>query len=632
VATLGDARRDGAAAEPEALAALVAQLDAYVGDPVLVTETVAAPPAESRIRWCNAAFEEMTGWRLGELRGRSPVVLRGPGTDPATVARIIERRAANLPVREELLNYRKDGEPFWVEITIRAAVKGPDGRLLSVSVQRDVTAAKRREEALRTALDAESLLAAVVESVDAEVQILDPADLRFVRVNGQAVRKLGWQGRELREMRWTDVVVGADEGGMRQAASELLAGKTGPVRLRYRQRRRGGGDYPVAATATLLLRSGRPLIVAVVTDLSEAEAARARVAEAERRYALSRAASLDGCWELEIETLEKAFSDRNREMLGYSVDEFPDELNSWRQSVHPEDGERVAARLRAHIETDCGFDETYRMRRKNGGYAWWRSRATVWRGEDGRPIRVIGVNSDVTELVEARRTAEEAARLKAGFLAKMSHEIRTPLNGVLGMAELMRLSETDPEKLARLEAIASSGRSLLTIIDDVLALARLDAGREPPRMAEFDLRALCERALDPVRAIAAEKGLALRVRAPDGRFLGDERRLRQILINLLGNATKFTDRGEVVIEARAAAGRLRFSVCDTGPGVPVHLREAIFEPFRQGDDSPTRRHGGLGLGLAIAREMVRGMGGELTVDDRAGGGARFRFEANAAPA
>jgi PAS domain S-box-containing protein len=319
-------------------------------------------------------------------------------------------------------------------------------------------------------------------------------------------------------------------------------------------------------------------------------------------------------------------------MLGYSVDEFPDQLDSWRRSVHPEDVERVASRLRAHIETDCGFDETYRMRRKTGGYAWWRSRATVWRGEDGRPIRVIGVNTDVTELVEARQTAEEAARLKAGFLAKMSHEIRTPLNGVLGMAELMRLSETDPDKLARLEAIASSGRSLLTIIEDVLTLARLDAVREPPRATEFDLRALCERALDPVRALAAEKGLTLQAAAPEGRFRGDERRLRQILINLVGNAAKFTERGEVVIEACAADGRLHFCVCDTGPGVPPHLREAIFEPFRQGDDSPTRRHGGLGLGLAIAREMVRGMGGELTVDDRAGGGACFRFDAPAAPA
>jgi PAS domain S-box-containing protein len=615
----------------ERLAALVAQLEAYVADPVVIGAASTSWPGESRIVWCNAAFEEMTGWRLDELIGRSPAVLRGPGTDPATVARIIARRHRNLPVREELLNYRKNGEPFWVDISIRPVIDAPCGGRLVVSVQREITALKRREEALRKALDAESLLAAVVESVCDEIQVVDAETFQFVRLNGRARRNLGWSASDLRKKSLPDVAVELTAGALRAAIAPLLDRRAARVSLRYAQRRRDGSDYPVSATFTPLIREGRTMLAVAVVDLSEAEAARARAEEAERRYALARAASLDGVWELDLATMGKTFSDQNRIMLGYTREEFPDDIESWRRNVHPDDFERVRSRLRRHIATDCGFDQTYRIRRSDGAWVWWRSRAAVWRDEDGAALRVIGTNSDVTMLVEARRAAEEAAQLKAGFLAKMSHEIRTPLNGVLGMAELMRVAEDDPLKLERLRAIASSGRSLLTIIEDVLALARIDAGGDPPRAAEFDLGVMCESAFDPIRPTALAKGLVLRSDAERGRFVSDERRIRQVLINLVGNAVKFTEAGEIGIDARWRAGMLVFEVWDSGPGVPEHLREIIFEPFRQGDDTPTRRHGGLGLGLAIARELVRAMGGDIAADAARTGGASFLFTAPARP-
>jgi PAS domain S-box-containing protein len=614
------------------LAALVAQIEAYVADPVLICEASTVSATESRILWCNPAFEEMTGYRLDEIIGRTPGFLRGADTDPVTVRRIIERRHLNLPVREELLNYRKNGEPFWVDVSIRPVVETRGPRRIVVSVQREITALKRREEALRKALDAESLLAAVVESVCDEIQIIDAESFRFVRLNGRARRSLGLSVTELQSVTLPDIAVGLDAKALRAAVAPLLDRRAPRVRLDYAQRRRDGETYPVAATFTPLIREGRAMIVVAVVDLTEAEAVRARAEAAERRYALARAASLDGVWELDVATLDKVFSDRNRDMLGYDRETFPDDIESWRRCVHPEDFARVGAALRAHIATDGGFDQTYRMRRSDGTWAWWRSRASVWRDDDGAPLRVVGINSDVTELVEARRAAEEAARLKDGFLAKMSHEIRTPLNGVLGMAELMRLVEDDPVKLERLRAIASSGRSLLTIIEDVLALARIDAGGDPPREGAFALAALCDSALDPVRPVALEKGLALRLDAAPGRWLGDERRIRQVLINLVGNAAKFTDAGEIAIVARPLGDRLSFAVCDTGPGVPEPLRERVFEPFSQADDSPTRRHGGLGLGLAIARELVRSMGGEIAVGDAPGGGACFRFDIPARPA
>jgi len=194
----------------------------------------------------------------------------------------------------------------------------------------------------------------------------------------------------------------------------------------------------------------------------------------------------------------------------------------------------------------------------------------------------------------------------------------------------MRFTETDPEKLSRLQTIASSGRSLLSIIEDVLTMARLEVGTEPVRESRFSLAPLCDEAFDAVRATALRKGLALERVCPAGAFSGDARRIRQVLINLVGNAVKYTDAGEVRITARSAApGRLRFEIADTGPGVPEAMREAIFEPFRQLDDSATRAHGGLGLGLAVAREFITGLGGAIGVAPRADGrdGSVFWFEA-----
>ncbi len=608
---------------------LIARLPELTEDAILVGEISNGPEGQT-IVWCNAAFERMTGYAAAELIGRSPKILRGPDSDPADVSRIHERWRDDGGTAE-ILNYRKDGTPFWVEISVRALGSADGGSPYVVSVQRDVTERKRREAALREALEEQSLLGWVVETVSQEIHIYDAGSLRFVRVNGAARRNLGHSSRALQSRTARSILTEPDFDALRRAAA-ALAGGAAPTTLRWRQRRRDGSSYPCSATLSYLERSGRGLIVAVVADLTEREAALAALEESDRRYRLAVEASADGIWDRRLPGDVVHYSPRNREMLGYSAEEFPDSAESWRRYVHPEDKPRVAVAMRRCIEDHATFDEVYRMRRKDGSFMWWRSRAAIWRDAAGAAVRIIGVNSDVTDLVRAREAAEAAARLKADFLAKMSHEIRTPLNGILGMAELMRFAEGDPAKLVRLETILSSGRSLLGIIEDVLALARLGAGLDRPREGQVSLGALCEAALDPVRAVALAKGLSLGCASPPEPWLCDERRLRQVLINLVGNAVKFTERGGVFVSAAAAPDGLRFEVADTGPGVPEALRETIFEPFRQADDSPTRAHGGLGLGLAIARELVEAMGGRIGVEATPEGGALFWIEIPASPA
>ncbi len=259
---------------------------------------------------------------------------------------------------------------------------------------------------------------------------------------------------------------------------------------------------------------------------------------------------------------------------------------------------------------------------------------------------VVSLHTDITEmkrteddLRRARDDAHNAARAKAEFLANMSHEIRTPMSGVMGMADLALSTALDPRQREYVATIRSSAESLLTVINDILDFSKGEAGKLELERAPFGLRDGLRDALRPLSARAAAKGLTLRIvvapEAPDI-LLGDPHRLRQVLINLVGNAIKFTEAGEVSVSVGLDGERgpqddatavLAIAVADTGIGVPEGRRAAIFEPFEQADSSTTRRYGGTGLGLAISAKLVTLMGGAITVEGRAEGGSQFRFTA-----
>jgi signal transduction histidine kinase/CheY-like chemotaxis protein len=248
------------------------------------------------------------------------------------------------------------------------------------------------------------------------------------------------------------------------------------------------------------------------------------------------------------------------------------------------------------------------------------------RGDERELERLRDEVWELRAAAEARDRAEAASQAKSRFLATVSHEVRTPLNGILGMADLLTATSIDDEQKSYVEAIRASGQSLGSLIEDLLDLSRIEAGRFEIVNERFALAPLVESVVELLAPRAHGKGLEIAsFVAPDvpAETIGDAARLRQILLNLAGNAVKFTERGGVGLRVTRERGRLMIFVMDTGPGVPAERREAIFDDFEQGDESVARQHGGTGLGLAISRRLVERMGGQLALAHSSESGSAF---------
>ena len=305
--------------------------------------------------------------------------------------------------------------------------------------------------------------------------------------------------------------------------------------------------------------------------------------------------------------------------------------------VHPDDIAAVQRRLSEAIEREGEHVVEYRIVRPDGEerHVRWSARCVF--DEAKRPVRLTGCVQDVTErkryegaLVRARVAAEQASRAKSMFLANMSHELRTPMNGVLGMTALALETPLSAEQRDYLEVAHNSGATLLSILNDVLDLSKIEAGKLTLEAVTFSLRTVVQQAIQLLAPRAQQKGIRLYAVLDDHvvpRYLGDPVRVRQLLVNLVANAVKFTERGEVRVEVSCDPDRperVVLAVRDTGIGIPEERQRAIFDAFTQADGTTTRRFGGTGLGLTICRELVRLMSGSIEVQSRAGEGSLFR--------
>ena len=460
--------------------------------------------------------------------------------------------------------------------------------------------------------------------------IIDEAGT-FVRVNASWRQALGWERDELEGQAFVNFLHPDDVAASVEVLGQI-GEDTASISFSNRYRTRTGA-YRTLAWSTAA-KSDNGLIYASARDVTD------DLITVQRLSDVIHGANA-GTWRWNVQTGETVFNDRWAEIIGCTLEELgPTTIDTWMSYAHPDDLEESNRLLNAHFSGEADhYQCEARMRHKDGHWVWVLDlgRVVTWTA-DGQPEWMSGTHIDISErkafeaeLKQAREAAESANRAKSQFLANMSHEIRTPLNGVMGMAQLLARTPLTEKQAHYLSVLRNSGSALLDIVEDVLDVSRIEAGMMTLEAAPFSLTDMLDTALSAVKGAAETKQLELQVQLDSGMpdyVLGDEQRMRQIVLNLLGNAVKFTASGWVRLTARWTDGVLSVDVEDTGPGVAEAAQEIIFDRFAQANTSLTREAEGSGLGLSISRDLAVMAGGSVTlISSTPGAGSHFRFEA-----
>ena len=491
------------------------------------------------------------------------------------------------------------------------------------------------------------------------------ADFSILDVNAAAVAHYGWTREEFLKLTERDIRMPEEFEAIEEQLT-LGTAQTEPRRA-WTHQRKDGSIIWVELTAVNLMNGSCPARLVLINDVSArmeaemevqlandylerlVEQRTAELRESEVRWRELVEASPQMIWSTGPAGESEFTSPHALVYTGLPISELQD--HNWLNAVHPDDRARIAHSWGAALEAGSFYDDEYRLLGKDGAYRWFKSLARPVRNPEGNIVRWIGTCTDIEdqkraselleaavatrtlELAAARDLAESAVRAKSSFLAAMSHEIRTPMNGVIGMTSLMLDTELTSEQRCYLDTIRSSGEALLTLINDILDLSKIEAGRLSLETTGFDLFTLIEESIELVTPQAVAKGLRLISNVDPSLpldLMGDPVRLRQVVLNLLSNAIKFTASGSVTLSVSREARRgdvavLRFAVQDTGIGLTPHQQEGLFQAFQQAELSTARRFGGTGLGLAISKSLVELMGGCIGVYSEVGEGSTFWF-------
>ena len=439
-----------------------------------------------------------------------------------------------------------------------------------------------------------------------------------------------------------------------------------PFLNEYRIIDRSGKTHWVYANGQAIFDdNGDPLYLdGTIFDDTERKAYEEALRRSEERFALTTSGSGDGLWDFDLSGENFWYSDRFRQLLGYTNEkDFPNKLESWSDGLHPEDRDATLNAFTRHLEKGAPYDVEYRLKTFQGEWRWFRSRGKSLRDAKGRSHRTAGSITDITDhkllekdlqirirdldgtqsamlnmmedLDEERVKAESATQAKSDFLANMSHEIRTPMNAVIGMSYLALKTDLNPKQRDYITKVHQSAQSLLGIINDILDFSKIEAGKLDIEIIDFDLNKVLDNLSRLVTMKAQENGVELvfnlNVDVPTN-LKGDPLRLGQILLNLANNAIKFTEQGEIVVSIEPVNiekkhAFLRFSIRDTGIGLTMEQKGKLFQSFQQADTSTTRKYGGTGLGLTISKKLCEMMGGEIGVVSEPGQGSTFWFTA-----
>ncbi len=584
----------------------------------------------------NPALEHMLGWSREEFLSRPFIDMVHPD-DRAATLREVEGLADGKVTFSFVNRYEaKDGSYRWLDWN---AVVPPDEQLIYASA-RDVT--ERKQAAL-----------ALAASERATRQIIETAHDAFVAIdatgiiidwNPQAEATFGWSRAEAMGRELAETVVPAQQRiAYRRALGRLADGDDSAILGRLLELlvlHRDGHEFPIELTISSVATSDGDSFNAFVRDISQRRTAEDEVQRSRRLLADLLESAPDavviadehGRITLVNEQTERVFGYPRAELVGAPIDSLLP--HHGRDTQIAPDSEPADGAPKSPIIVGA---ELIGVRRDGSLFPVAVSTSAIATREgrlDTAFVRDITARKHIAhELAAAHVRAVEGSRMKSEFVANMSHEIRTPLNGVIGMSGLLLDTELSREQREYAEAVRASGDALMAVIEDILDFSKIEAGKLELERRTFHLRELVEDAVAIVATSADRKGLELMTWVDDdvpNAVWGDGPRLRQVLLNLLTNAVKFTAAGEVVVhvrEQRRDGGRLtlRVEVSDTGIGIDPVVQAQIFESFSQADSSTTRRYGGTGLGLAISKRIVRLMGGEIGVRSMPGAGSTFWF-------
>ncbi|MCB1137981.1 MAG: PAS domain S-box protein [Leptospiraceae bacterium] len=578
-----------------------------------------------------------------------------PGLD---LFRIIARESLSDRFKEWTYR-RKDGATVYGELAL-SQMRDSEGRLTGyLGIIKDRTDLHRAEEQLEYSTNQLTKLARQLPGVIYQFELFPDGRSRFPYAS-EAIRTIYRVSPE--EVREDASAVfrtlHPEDLEEVKKAIEKSAESLGPWEQEYRVRFDDGTVRWLYGYANPeRLANGNVLWHGFITDITERKKDERRLRESEERLTFALKATEDGVWDWNLKTNEVVWSSRCYEMLGYENAAFAVDFDKWKSLLHPAD---MDATLHAVQETlDEGgeqMDLTFRLRHREGTYRWITGKGTVTEYDaSGAPIRMVGTHLDVTERKlqdealrnanrrledtnrqlelsiwhanELARQAEAANEAKSSFIANMSHEIRTPMTSILGYADLLSEAESSSQQFSEyLGSLKEAGQHLMAIVNDILDMSRIESGR----METEDLAASPVQIMDEVSNMLRErvtrKGLNFRRTVhPDVPeiMVIDPGRLRQILVNLLGNAIKFTESGSLEVEAGTLDEELYLSVKDSGIGISPEGMRNLFQPFMQADTSTTRRFGGSGLGLAISQRLAQMMGGRIEAKSEEGIGSVF---------
>ena len=393
--------------------------------------------------------------------------------------------------------------------------------------------------------------------------------------------------------------------------------------------------------ALFLMSVSVALTLALLSHIRDLERSETEVRALNERLTLATEAAGIGAWDWDITQDVLHWDAQMHRLYGISPDHKGSGYLLWQSALHPDDRAAAENAIQNALQGLAPFDVEFRITTADTGeLRHIKGVARVYRDEDGSPVRMVGINYDITNrkrteqaVTVALEVAEAANSAKSRFLANVSHEIRTPLNAIVGMTHLLAQGNLSEHQREQLGTVESASRTLLAIINDLLDISRIEAGGMALELVSFNLARLLNEQFAMLSNRAEEKGLVLSYHVASGlpgQLQGDPLRLGQILSNLLSNAVKFTEQGSVTLEICQIGQQdedllLCFKVMDTGIGIPPKRLEDIFTPFTQSDNSIARRYGGTGLGLAIASQLVRLMGGEISVSSEENKGSVFSF-------